>query len=114
MTSETTESSLDQLCGGLSAIIDEDPSGYAWQGKALVLAKKVRRLIESDDDESLPEVDATCGCKRCKSRTKKMYFLKGVCTNCSTEVMVKIRKGDGRPLSIDCPSCEVTVCGWRR
>lgn len=104
---------IDQLAGELTAILDETHDGSAWEGEASVLADKVRKIIESEE-ESLPEIDATCDCKRCTDRTKETYLLKGGCSNCGAQFMVKMRKGDRSPLSVDCPSCEVSVYTWKR
>ena len=61
----------------------------------------------------LPVIDASCSCRRCVSRTADKYDLRGRCLNCGAKFVVRSRKGDRSPLSVECPSCECTVYGWR-
>ena len=62
---------------------------------------------------ALPVIDAFCDCPSCEGRTKAMYDLPGRCSNCGARFTVRNRKGDKAALSVECPSCEVTVYGWR-
>lgn len=57
-------------------------------------------------------IDATCDCERCVSRTTATYDMMGRCVNCGAEFVVRNRKGDKTPLSVECPACGVTVFGW--
>jgi hypothetical protein len=59
-------------------------------------------------------VNAFCDCKRCTDRTTAMYDLPGQCNNCGARFTVRSRKGDRRPLAVDCPACEVFVFWWSR
>jgi predicted RNA-binding Zn-ribbon protein involved in translation (DUF1610 family) len=42
-----------------------------------------------------------------------MYDLNGRCLNCGQRFVVRSRKGDKPPLSVECPSCEVSEYSWR-
>jgi predicted RNA-binding Zn-ribbon protein involved in translation (DUF1610 family) len=60
-----------------------------------------------------PVVKAFCSCPACRKRTKEMYDLPGDCNNCGAEFVVRNRKGDRAPLSVDCPHCGVSVFSWK-
>jgi hypothetical protein len=58
-------------------------------------------------------VKAFCSCSDCRKRTGEMYDLPGHCNNCGAGFVVRNRKGDRSPISVDCPVCYVRVYGWR-
>lgn len=62
--------------------------------------------------EPSPIVDATCDCEACISRTTETYDVGGWCLNCGHAFTVRCRKGDRRPLSVECPFCEVPAFSW--
>jgi DNA-directed RNA polymerase subunit RPC12/RpoP len=62
----------------------------------------------------LPIVDASCDCPKCVGRTTATYDVSGYCSNCGARFIVRNRKGDTKPLAVDCPACEVYVFGWHR
>lgn len=62
----------------------------------------------------LPVIAAWCGCAKCEAGSSEFYDLPGGCSNCGARFIVRSRKGDRRPLSVECPDCEVTVYSWAR
>lgn len=57
--------------------------------------------------EATKTVDAQCHCERCISRTTTTYTLHATCVNCAERMTVRIRRGDRRPLLVECPTCGV-------
>jgi hypothetical protein len=90
-----------------------------WGSKPRWSSQSVAALFATlDEARSLvpaqePIVDSSCDCKACTDRTTEMYDVPGGCSNCGARFTVRSRKGDKTPLSVDCPSCEATVYGWR-
>lgn len=63
-------------------------------------------------EEILPVIDASCDCDKCVSRTTHKYEVRGKCHNCGARFIVRCRKGDKTPPSVDCPNCECSAYGW--
>lgn len=55
-----------------------------------------------------PVIDMRCMCEKCQARTQETYRLAATCTNCRTECVALIRKGDKPTPSKDCPACGVS------
>lgn len=62
---------------------------------------------------TLPVIDASHDCEHCRAQSSAFYEVSGRCLTCGQRFMVKNRKGDEPPLSVDCPTCEVTEYSWR-
>lgn len=55
----------------------------------------------------LAQVDVSCKCDKCESRTQEFYVLKATCSNCDSTLLVKIRQGDKKPSLVECSLCGV-------
>lgn len=63
---------------------------------------------------TVPVIDASHDCPSCRAQSSEFYDLDGRCLTCGQRFVVRSRRGDKPPLSVDCPgACGTTQYGWR-